>query len=284
MKISEAFELYVLCFVTPYQSPGTARVFRYAQKSLKDFQDIELSELDQKFVLAWQRSLEKKLSANTIRGYTEKLRKVLKYHKASGVKCLDYTLVHSPRKEETIPEWLTAQQVNELIREALKKRNGKALITRHRMAAIIAVLYSTGLRVHELCNLNKKDIKGLSITIVGKGRKPRIVFLDKRSIYYLNDYLSLRKDNHPALFVSLGAERLTPHKIRECFRRLSEHFGKEVHPHTLRHSYATNLLSNGCHIYTLQRLMGHSSIQSTQQYLHLVDKDLEEAFTKYHKC
>lgn len=284
MKISEAFELYVLCFVTPYQSPGTVSVFRYAQKSLKEFQDIELTELDQNYVLAWQRSLEKKLSANTIRGYTEKLRKVLKYHKASGVDCLDYTLVHSPRKNETVPEWLTSKEVKKLIQEALKKRNGKSGLTRYRMAAIIAILYSTGLRVHELCNLNKKDIKGLSITIIGKGRKPRIVFLDRRSVYYLDLYLEKRKDNHPALFTSLMDERLTPHKVRACFRRLSHYIGKEVHPHTLRHSYATNLLENGCHIYTLQRLMGHSSIQSTQQYLHLVDKDLEEAFDKYHKC
>jgi site-specific recombinase XerD len=283
MKISEAFELYVLCFVTPYQSSGTAGVFKRAQKSFKKFQDIELTELDQSYVLGWQKSLSH-LSPNTVRGYTEKLRKVLKYHRASGVDCMDYTLVHSPKKQETVPEWLSAKEVNKLIQESFRRRHGRSKITRYRTTAIVAILYSTGLRVHELCNLNKKDIKGLSISVIGKGQKPRIVFLDKRSVYYLNEYLNLRKDNNQALFVNLQGDRLITDCVRDSFAKLSKYIGKEVHPHTLRHSYATNLLENGCHIYTLQRLMGHSSIQSTQQYLHLVDKDLEEAFDKYHKC
>ena len=280
MKISEAFELYIQRFVVPYQARGTRTVFECAKKSIVAYRDIELEALDLDFVLKWQTSTE--ASENTVRGYTEKLRKVLKYWKANGVNCLDFSLVPSPRRKINIPEWLSAKEVKKLINEALKKRNGRSEIGRLRMAAIISVLYSTGLRVHELCKLNRTEIKGHSITIIGKGGRPRLVFFDRRSIYHLNNYLEKRTDNHPALFVSGAGKRLSPDKVRDCFRNLSKYTDKEVHPHTLRHSYATNLLQNGCHIFTLKQLMGHASIQSTQQYLHLVDKDLEDAHHKFH--
>ncbi len=283
MKISDAFENYLSAFVIPYQSKGTVSVFVNAKKSITTHGDIEITDLNAKFVLDWQTSLSRKgISNNTIRGYTEKLRKVLKYCEANGIKCLNYSLVNSPPKQETIPEWLTAKEVKKLINEALKKRHGRSKVNRFRMAAIISTLYSSGLRVHELCKLNRKDIERKSITIIGKNGKPRIVFFDRRSIFHINNYLKLRNDSNPALFTSQNGKRLTTDKVRECFRNLSKYFHKEVHPHTLRHSYATNLLTNGCHLYTLKQLMGHSSIQSTQQYLHLVDKDLEEAFSKFH--
>lgn len=280
MKISEAFELYISRFVIPYQAKGTRTVFECAKKSIIAYKDIELKKIDLDFVLKWQTHTE--ASNNTIRGYTEKLRKVLKYWKANGVECLDYTLIPSPPKKTNIPEWLSSKEVQKFIGESLTKRNGRSEIGRARSAAIISVLYSTGLRVHELSKLNRSDIKNQSITIIGKGGKVRLVFFDKRSMYHLDKYLNLRDDNHPAMFVSTYGKRLSPDKIREAFRNISRYFDKEVHPHTLRHSYATNLLKNGCHLYTLKQLMGHSSIQSTQQYLHLVDKDLEDAYKKYH--
>lgn len=283
MKISEIFENYLNVFVRPYQSKGTAQVFENAKKSLVKFGDINLEDLDSKYILDWQTHLNRQgLSNNTIRGYTEKLRKVLKYAEASGLDCLSYSLVNSPPKTETVPEWLTAKEVKKLIKEALRKLPGRSKVNRLRMAAIISTLYSSGLRVHELVKLNRKDIERKTVTIVGKNGKPRIIFLDNRSRYHLKNYLALRTDDNPALFVSFNEQRLTTDKVRECFRNLSKYFHKEVHPHTLRHSYATNLLTNGCHIFTLKQLMGHSTIQSTQQYLHLVDKDLEEAFSKFH--
>ncbi len=107
--------------------------------------------------------------------------------------------------------------------------------------------------------------------------------VDKRSIYLINQYLALREDDNEAMFVTLQGDRLCTDKIREVFSCTSAHFTKKVHPHMLRHSFATNLLENGCHPYTMQRLMRHSTFLSTQKYLHIVDKELEQAHNKYHK-
>jgi integrase/recombinase XerD len=282
LKLSEAFLEYIAIYVAPYQSQATVKQFRCAMQSLKA-QEILLKDLDQAFIISWQQSnLRQGKSANTIRGYTEKLRKVLRYHRAKGADCLSPDLVHSPPKDDKNPEWLTPKEVDKFIKEALRKRPGRSEKCRLRNGAIISTLYSSGLRIAELAKLNIEDIRTNSVSIIGKNKKHRIIFIDNRSRELIKMYLKLRKDSNPALFVSTEGNRIDPCKIREAFRLLSKPFGKRVHPHSLRHSYATNLLNNGCHIYTLQRLMGHSNIISTQQYLHLVDKDLEESYQKFH--
>lgn len=283
MKLSEAFSVYIESFVRPYQSQATVRQFQCTLKSILYKNDPLLEDLDQKTIVDWQQSkIRQGTSPNTIRGYTEKLRKVLRYHQAIGNQCLSPELVHSPQKDEKNLEWLTPKEVCKLIRLAKARHHGRSELSRLRSTAIIATLYSTGLRISELASLNREDIKNDSISIIGKNKKHRIIYLDRRSKTLICEYLKKRQDNNPALFVSGQNNRIDPNKIRETFRLISNDFGKRVHPHSLRHSYATNLLSNGCHIYTLQRLMGHSNIISTQQYLHIVDKDLEEAYKRYH--
>jgi len=283
MLLSEAFLEYMAIYVAPYQSPATLKQFRCALQSIIMSNDIKLEDLDQIFIIKWQQAnLKKGISANTLRGYTEKLRKVLRYHQAKGNKCISPELVHSPPKDEKNPEWLTPKEVTLFIQEALARKPGRSHLCRYRNGAIIATLYSTGLRIAELTRLNREDLKSNSIAIIGKNKKHRIIFIDNRSKILIQEYLLHRKDANPALFTSTEGNRIDPCKIREAFRLLSKATGKRIHPHTLRHSYATNLLSNGCHIYTLQQLMGHSSIISTSKYLHLVNKDLEQAYSKYH--
>jgi site-specific recombinase XerD len=283
LLLSEAFDVYILLYVIPYQAVGTVRVFQRAKLSICK-EDLKLEDLTTEDILNWQNNLSKTCSINTVRLYTEKLRKVLAYHHALGNKCISPHLVHSPKGKISRIEWLTPCEVKSFIDEALKKRHGRSMIGRYRNAAIIALLYSSGMRVHELTSLDRDCIvNGKSITIIGKGGKQGIVFVDKRSIYLINQYLSLREDNNEAMFVTLQGERLCTDKIREVFSCTSRHFSKKVHPHMLRHSFATNLLENGCHPYTMQRLMRHSTFLSTQKYLHIVDKELEQAHNKYHK-
>ena len=282
MLLSEAFDAYIQHYVIPYQSGGTVRVFQRAKLSICKT-DKPLDELTTKDVLNWQNKLLNSCSPNTVRLYTEKLRKVLAYNQSLGNTCLSPQLVHSPKPNITAVEWLTPCEVKLFIDEALKKRHGRSKVGRYRNAAIIALLYSTGLRVHELTKLDRDSIiNQKSITITGKGGKQGIVFVDKRSLYLISEYLELRTDTNRALFVTLDGNRLCTDKIREVFTCLSRYYPKKVHPHMLRHSYATNLLENGCHPFTMQRLMRHSTFLSTQKYLHIVNKELEEAYEKYH--
>lgn len=282
MLLSEAFNVYKTQYVLPYQSSATARVFERAKISLHEH-DKELSDFDTQDVLNWQNNLLKTCSANTVRLYTEKLRKVLAYHHATGVHCLSPYLVHSPKAEVSKIEWLSPKEVKALIKEALTKRHGRSKLGRYRNAAMISLMYATGLRVHEVMALNRDCIvNNVSITVIGKGGKQGLVFVDERTIYLIKEYLAIREDDNKALFVSLLGNRMSTDKTREVFACLSEHFHKKVHPHTLRHSFATNLLQNGCHPYTLQRLMRHSTFLSTQKYLHIVDKELETAHEKFH--
>lgn len=283
MLLQEAFDQYIARYVIPYQSSGTVRVFQRAKISICT-KDKNLEDFTTEDVLNWQNNLLKTCSVNTVRLYTEKLRKVLAYHQSLGKECISPSLVHSPKPHITAVEWLTAYEVKLFIDEALKKRHGRSKTARYRNAAIISLLYSTGLRVHELTKLDRDSIiNNKSITITGKGGKQGIVFVDKRSTYLISEYLNLRTDTNRALFVTLDGQRLCTDKIREMFTCLSKYFHKKVHPHMLRHSYATNLLTNGCHPFTMQRLMRHATFLSTQKYLHIVNKELEEAYEKYHK-
>lgn len=270
-------------FVRVYQSVGTYRQFEYAKKSLVDtIGDKELSELTEEDIIMWQSIKLEVISTNTMRGYTEKLRTVIKYHRARGYQCINPEVVYSPKKEIKIAEYLTSREVNQLIKVALEPKQGRSRLCAAKNAAIIATLYSTGLRIAELCNLKIGDLNKNAVTVIGKGSKPRIVYMDKRANKLVKAYHILAGITSGPVFQNNTGQALSTHTVREAFTLLSKDFGKRVHPHTMRHSFATNLLANGCHIYTLSRLLGHSSIQTTAKYLHIEDPELSTAYRKYH--
>jgi site-specific recombinase XerD len=152
--------------------------------------------------------------------------------------------------------------------------------------AIISMLYATGIRVSELCNLDRTDIKEQnSFTVVGKGGKARLCFFDDRTRCYLNAYLQLRSDDKEALFISTHNDlRITPGNIQEIFRRTWKRAGlsSPVHPHTLRHSFATNLLRNNANIRYVKDMLGHASLDTTMMYTHVVDEDLRRVYMAHH--
>jgi site-specific recombinase XerD len=169
-------------------------------------------------------------------------------------------------------------------------------LIKYRDKAILEMLFSTGLRVSELANL-KKDNINLSreeFTVTGKGRKSRVVFLSEQAKYYLKKYLEVRKDLNPYLFIShdlkskkeknAKEQPLTPRSIERLVQKYARAAGitKPVTPHTLRHSYATDLLQNGADIRSVQTMLGHSSITTTQIYTHITDKELKNIYKKFH--
>jgi site-specific recombinase XerD len=279
VKITDAFSAYrsdVIVFRN--QSFKTEEAHHIALKSLLLFlgNDIRIVELDFEMVRNWKLWMEaRQLSALTVRGYLIKLRVVLGYMHLKGVDCLDPALIALPRRKEVIPQVLTPVEIAKLIESTNKVQN----------KCIISLLYSTGLRVSELCSLNRDDVKQEFFTVNGKGGKNRLCFIDKRSRKFINVALKARQDNDPALFLSpQNKRRMTPGNVQEIFKcaRKRAGFTFPVHPHTMRHSFATNLMVNGCHVYSLQKMLGHANLQTTAQYLHLFDSELKDNFVKYH--
>ncbi len=156
--------------------------------------------------------------------------------------------------------------------------------------AIFELLFSTGLRVSELCSLNSDiDLSSDELSVRGKGDKVRVVFLSSVAKEALALYLKKRTDMSEALFVNLAhnnAERtrLTPRSIERIikFHAIKAGITKKVTPHVLRHSFATDLLSNGADLRSVQALLGHANIATTQIYTHVTDAHLREIHKKFH--
>lgn len=162
--------------------------------------------------------------------------------------------------------------------------------------AIIELLFSSGLRVSELVNLNRDHVntKRREFMVRGKGQKDRPVFIGEATADRVNDYLAARLDNLPPLFLSYSRNniagtggdyrRLTSRSIQRLISKYARLAGitKHVSPHTMRHSFATDLLMNGADIRSVQSMLGHSSISTTQVYTHVTDEHLREVYEKFH--
>jgi len=156
--------------------------------------------------------------------------------------------------------------------------------------AILETLFSTGLRVSELCRLNRYlNLERGEITIRGKGEKLRVVFLSERAKKAIKDYLARRTDAEEALFVSLAKNgavlgRITPRSVERLVNRYARQAGitQRATPHQLRHQFASDLLLNGADLRSVQELLGHSSITTTQIYTHITNKELREVHRAFH--
>ena len=162
--------------------------------------------------------------------------------------------------------------------------------------AIIELLFSSGLRVSELVNLNRDHIntKRREFMVRGKGKKDRPIFISEKAANLVESYLSLRMDNLPPLFLSYSRNniattsgdyrRLTSRSVQRIINKYTRLAGitKHVSPHTMRHSFATDLLLNGADIRSVQSMLGHSNISTTQIYTHVTDQHLKEVYEKYH--
>ncbi len=176
-------------------------------------------------------------------------------------------------------------------------------VKRLRDKAMLELFFSTGLRVSELCSLDRDTINLArdEFSIRGKGEKVRLVFLSDKAREAIKDYLVKRQDMDEALFTNLslinsnssgslkvnkggGSDRLTPRSVERIIKKYAIKAGitKKVTPHTLRHSFATDLLQNGADIRSVQMMLGHSSVSTTQIYTHVTDKHLRDIHKKFH--
>ncbi len=222
------------------------------------------------------------------------LRAFLKYLVRQDVPTLAPEKIDLKKIPERIVDFLTREEMERLFSVIdLGKRGGP------RDRAMLETLYSTGLRVSELVGLNRSqvDLVRREFTVRGKGKKPRIVFLSERCVKWMSLYLSERADNWEPFFISFGRNRedeglglgekrrLTAYSVEAMVRQAARlaGLGKKVTPHVLRHSFATDLLHNGADIRSVQEMLGHSSITTTQIYTHSTNERLREVHEKFHK-
>ena len=219
--------------------------------------------------------------------YLIALRMFLKYCLKQGLQVYSPEHIELAKTESRHIDHLDIHELKRML-EVAKKHP--------RNYAIMHMLFSTGLRVSELCSLNRDiDLSKEEMTIRGKGDKLRIVFLSPHARSSVSEYLNNRTDMDEALFVQAGPQavkreeqnvslRLSSRSMERLVKQIAIESGisKKVTPHTIRHSFATDLLRNGADIRSVQIMLGHSNIATTQIYTHITDKQLRDVHKKFH--
>ena len=277
MLISEAFDMYRDDYIRPRnQSKRTEECHEGCKKLLlASVVDKPISELSLLDIRRWREALGRTRQQNSIRVYILRLRAVIGYLNVRGIECIDARLIPIPKREATVPVYLTEQEVDAMITSAYNLRN----------AFVISLLYSSGIRLSELISLNRGQIVDRRFTVIGKGKKPRLCFIDERTEQLMDAYLKSRHDHNSALVVSFeNKARMTATNVQLLVRNSAARAGidKKVTPHTLRHSFATNFLRNNGNMRYLSAMLGHASLETTMMYAHVVDYDLQKQYEKYH--
>lgn len=245
--------------------------------------DVPVTEIKSLDVLDFRTQLVKRgLSKKTINYHIVAIRSFLKF-------CLKHDLdVMAPEKLELgkIPprtvSFLDEDEIQSIM--TMPVIHEKKALKRARDEAILHTLYGTGLRVSELVSLQKSDIKldTNQFWVIGKGSKLRSVFFTKNAREKLEKYMAMRHDDCPFLFINLSNFRSNTQITRNGIEELVKHYAKmagidkKVTPHTLRHSFATSLIKKGADIRSVQTLLGHASITTTQIYTHVDDRFLKQ--------
>lgn len=225
--------------------------------------------------------LENKLSKKTISRKTASLKTFFRVLKKKDLLDDDSILyITSPKVGKHLPNYLFQDEVAELL-------EFKGLIPRDK--AILETIYSSGLRVSEAVGLDVKDIDFSSgmIKVLGKGKKERIIPIGSKAIESLKEYLNIRKTTEKtgnAVFLNRFGGRLTSRSVRRILDKAIKQLAmsKKISPHALRHSFATHLLEAGADLRTVQELLGHVSIATTQIYTHITSDRMKEIYNKAH--
>lgn len=250
----------------------TIRKYRLWLNRYKNERDSELGKMTQFYHLV------------ALRGF-------LTYLSKRDIQSLAADKVELPKISRKQVTFLSYEEIQKIL-EVIKNDSEADL----RDKAIIELLFSSGLRVSELINLNRDHINTSrrEFTVRGKGNKDRPIFITEHTAKSVEEYLKARSDNLPPLFISYSRNikpstsgnyrRLTTRSIQRIINKYTKLAGitKHVSPHTMRHSFATDLLMNGADIRSVQAMLGHSNISTTQVYTHVTDQHLKEVHEKFH--
>ena len=248
----------------------------------KDFTKLTKADI-QKYI----QNLSKNESSNTISRTISSLKsfyKFLEINKYTNTNPL--TTIISPKTARKLPKVLSEEEVNKLLDINLNNDFD------YRNKAMLELMYSSGLRVSELINLtvNDVDLKNSLVRIFGKGSKERIVPLNDYATEALNNYILyhrpklFKQKESNYLFLNNHGNQMTRQGFFKTLKKIAKEKGikSELSPHTLRHSFATHLLKYGADLRSIQELLGHSDISTTQIYTHITNEMLEKNYHEYH--
>lgn len=262
--------------------------------------DFDVKDIDEKVIRNFRLYLSREyknphkgdLKRQTQNYFLVALRSFFRYLIKQNMKVISPEMIELGKQGDRTIKFLSSEDLEKLF-SAVTYDNIMGLRDR----TILEVLFSTGLRVSELVSLNKEDINSKTgeFTVIGKGQKARIVFISKRAKMWLSKYLNKREDAYKSLFIRYSgpsskegltdeSRRLSVRSIERMIDKYRKKAGitKRIGPHVLRHSYATDLLSHGADLRSVQEMLGHKNISTTQIYTHVTNLRLKEIHEKYH--
>lgn len=308
MPVSEAVKQFLdYCEIDKNLSQKTIKMYSYYLMFFKDWvvetyknPDFPIEKIDENTIRDFRLYLSRNYNnphKGTLKRQTQNyflvaLRSFLRYLIKQKKKVISPEMIELGKQQDRTIKFLQEEELERLF---------KAVETTDEMGmrdkALLEVLFSTGLRVSELARLNKDQVnlKTGEFGVIGKGGKARVVFLSKRATEALDAYLQKRKDPYAPLFLRYSGpkddDELTEEKRRLSVRSIERMIDKyrkkanilfRIGPHILRHSYATDLLSHGADLRSVQEMLGHKNIATTQIYTHVTNVRLKEIHDKFH--
>jgi len=274
---------------------------KYSDKTIDSYRDdlIEYNEflgnnftnivsIDKDIVNDYLKYLyERKLNKNSICRKLSSVRGLYNYLVMEDVISDNlFGVISNPKKEQYLPKFLKESELNKIFEVCLDDNS-----INQRDTLVIELLYATGLRVSELVNIKIKDIniKDRTIKVLGKGSKERIVIFNNHTKDALNKYLSygyneFNKKNSEYLILNKNGDKISERYIRNIIDRLVRIAGLniKISPHTLRHTFATDLLEEGADLVTVKELLGHESLNTTSIYTHITNEQIKKTYNMAH--
>lgn len=284
-KLIDDFENYLM-FEKKY-SQNTVNSYKEDLKKMDKALKKDFRVLNNKDIQNYIQNDLKDLNASSVSRTISTLKSLYKYLKINGqIKTNPVSNINTPKKAQKLPKVLSEDEVNNLLDINLKTDFD------YRNKAMLELMYSSGLRVSELINLTLNDIdtKNAIVRVFGKGSKERVIPLDEYACEALDNYILYHRYNlfkhgeNNYLFLNNHGEKMT----RQGFFKILQKLAKEKNiktsfsPHTLRHSFATHLLKHGADLRSIQELLGHSDISSTQIYTHITNERLQNNYKEFH--
>lgn len=272
-------------------------------KSFLDNPNPKVLDIDDELIRKYRLNLNRRISTKS----QQEFKRSTQHTFLVAVRAFLKYLIVSEKMTVLPPEQITLGKPDPRVPKVLDDDQMKILfevqdlnkLSGLRDRAILEVLFSTGLRVSELCSLNVDSINldTGEFSVVGKGRKLRVVYLSPNTIDWLGRYLSTRKDDYSPLFLRYSGKRmkvddetgeslrLTPRSVERLVKAYTMRAGISVDatPHTLRHTFATGLLREGADLRSVQELLGHSNVATTQIYTHVTNRQLKDVHKKFHR-
>ena len=284
-KLIDDFENYLM-FEKKY-SQNTVNSYKEDLKKMDKALKKDFRVLNNKDIQNYIQNDLKDLNASSVSRTISTLKSLYKYLKINGqIKTNPVSNINTPKKAQKLPKVLSENEVNNLLDINLKTDFD------YRNKAMLELMYSSGLRVSELINLTLNDIdtKSAIVRVFGKGSKERVIPLDEYACEALDNYILYHRydlfkhGENNYLFLNNHGEKMT----RQGFFKILQKLAKEKNiktsfsPHTLRHSFATHLLKHGADLRSIQELLGHSDISSTQIYTHITNERLQNNYKEFH--